>query len=128
MSRLQELYDFTEEQLKALPDVGPKVAASVIHFFSKEENRALVAQLEALGLQLHNDHKQLPAAGGNLEGKTFLFTGTLPTLKRNDAEALVEAQGGKLLSGVSAKLNYLVAGEAAGSKLKKPAGWGAWQS
>ena len=119
VSKLQELYDFTEEQLKALPDVGPKVAASVIHFFSKEENRALVAQLEALGLQLHNDHKQLPAAGGNLEGKTFLFTGTLPTLKRSDAEALVEAQGGKLVSGVSAKLNYLVAGEAAGSKLEK---------
>jgi DNA ligase (NAD+) len=119
VSRLQDLYDFTEEQLKALPDVGPKVAASVIHFFSKEENRALIAQLEALGLQLHNDHRQLPVAGGNLEGKTFLFTGTMPTLKRSDAEALVEAQGGKLLSGVSAKLNYLVAGEAAGSKLEK---------
>ena len=119
VGKLQDLYRFTEEQLKSLPDVGPKVAASVIHFFSKEENRALVAQLEALGLQLHNDHKQMPAAGGSLEGKTFLFTGTLPTLKRSDAEAMVEAQGGKLLSGVSAKLNYLVAGEAAGSKLEK---------
>ncbi len=119
VSRLQDLYAFTEEQLKALPDVGPKVAASVIHFFSKEENRTLIAELEALGLQLHNNHRQLPAAGGTLEGKTFLFTGTLPTMKRSDAEALVEAQGGKLVSGVSAKLNYLVAGEAAGSKLEK---------
>ena len=56
---------------------------------------------------------------GNLSGSTFLFTGTLPTLKRSEAEALAEAQGGQVLSGVSAKLNYLVVGEDAGSKLEK---------
>lgn len=56
---------------------------------------------------------------GNLTGQTFLFTGTLPTLKRSEAEALAEENGGQLLSGVSAKLNYLVVGEDAGSKLEK---------
>jgi DNA ligase (NAD+) len=56
---------------------------------------------------------------GGLAGQTFLFTGTLPTLKRSEAEAMAEAQGGKILSGVSAKLNYLVVGEDAGSKLEK---------
>jgi DNA ligase (NAD+) len=56
---------------------------------------------------------------GNLSGQTFLFTGTLPTLKRSDAEAMAEANGGQILNGVSTKLNYLVVGEDAGSKLDK---------
>jgi DNA ligase (NAD+) len=56
---------------------------------------------------------------GNLTGQTFLFTGTLPTLKRSEAEAMAEANGGQILGGVSAKLNYLVVGEDAGSKLDK---------
>ena len=57
--------------------------------------------------------------GGNLKGLSFLFTGTLPTLKRSEAEAMVEEDGGQILGGVSAKLNYLVVGEDAGSKLEK---------
>ena len=63
--------------------------------------------------------KKETAAGGNLEGQTFLFTGTLLQLKRSEAEEMVEANGGKLVSGVSSKLNYLVVGEDAGSKLEK---------
>ena len=59
------------------------------------------------------------ASGGNLNGLTFLFTGTLPTLKRSEAEEMVEQNGGQILSGVSSKLNYLVVGEDAGSKLEK---------
>ena len=59
------------------------------------------------------------SGGGSLTGQTFLFTGTLPTLKRSQAEAMAEEQGGQILSGVSAKLNYLVVGEDAGSKLEK---------
>ena len=78
----------------------------------------MLEQLEKLGLQLKNEKKQL-ATGGNLKGHTFLFTGTLPTLKRSDAEAMVEENGGQILGGVSAKLNYLVVGEDAGSKLEK---------
>ena len=78
----------------------------------------MLEQLEKLGLQLKNQKKEL-AAGGNLKGQTFLFTGTLPTLKRSEAEAMAEEKGGQILTGVSAKLNYLVVGEDAGSKLEK---------
>lgn len=78
----------------------------------------MLEELEKLGLQLKNEKKQL-STGGNLNGQTFLFTGTMPALKRSAAEAMVEENGGQILSGVSAKLNYLVVGEDAGSKLDK---------
>jgi DNA ligase (NAD+) len=78
----------------------------------------MLQQLEGLGVMLKNEKKEL-ATDGNLIGQTFLFTGTLPTLKRSDAEAMVEANGGKIIGGVSAKLNYLVVGDDAGSKLDK---------
>ena len=78
----------------------------------------MLVKLEGLGLQLKNYKKDL-ASGGNLEGLTFLFTGTMPTLKRSDAEEMVEQNGGKLTGSVSSKLNYLVVGEDAGSKLEK---------
>jgi DNA ligase (NAD+) len=74
--------------------------------------------LEKIGLNLHNEKKET-SQSGTLEGQTFLFTGTLSKLKRTDAEEMVEANGGSLLSGVSSKLNYLVVGEDAGSKLEK---------
>lgn len=78
----------------------------------------MLAELEKLGVSLENKKRQHGEAG-NLSGKTFLFTGTLPRLKRSEAEELVEKNGGKLLGSVSSKLNYLVAGEEAGSKLEK---------
>ena len=118
VSHLKEFRHFSVEQLMQLEDVGTKVAASIHHFFSNPQNLQMLDELEALGLQLRNVKKDKVEAGG-LNGQTFLFTGTLPTLKRSDAEAMAEAQGGKLLSGVSAKLNYLVVGEDAGSKLEK---------
>src|SRR5690606_23741417 len=83
-----------------------------------DDNLAILQDLESLGLSLKNDKKS-QSEKGNLGGQTFLFTGTLPTLKRSDAEAMVEEQGGKLLGSVSSKLNYLVVGEDAGSKLEK---------
>ena len=78
----------------------------------------MLEELGHLGLSLENKKKQHDETG-NLTGKTFLFTGTLPTLKRSEAEELVEKNGGKLLGSVSSKLSYLVAGEDAGSKLEK---------
>ena len=115
---LPDFKNFSLEELQNLEDVGPKVAGSIHHFFSNKENIKMLDELEKLGLQLKNEKKQL-TTGGNLSGQSFLFTGTLPTLKRSDAEAMVEENGGQILSGVSAKLNYLVVGEDAGSKLEK---------
>jgi DNA ligase (NAD+) len=117
-NHLLDFKDFSLEQLQALEDVGPKVAGSIHHFFSNKSNIEMLKELETLGLRLKNEKKEL-TSGGNLTGQTFLFTGTLPTLKRSDAEAMAEANGGQILSGVSAKLNYLVVGEDAGSKLDK---------
>ena len=113
-----ELKDFDEEKLKTLEDVGPKVAGSVVQFFNNEDNLKMIEELEALGLQTKNERRET-AADGNLEGQTFLFTGTLHKLKRSEAEELVEKNGGKIVPGVSSKLNYLVVGEDAGSKLEK---------
>lgn len=118
VNHLLDFQKFSEEDFKKLEDIGPKVAGSVYHFFSNKDNIDMLHKLEQLGLQLTNQKTQT-TVGGNLEGLSFLFTGTLPTLKRGDAEALVEQNGGKILSGVSSKLNYLVVGEDAGSKLEK---------
>jgi DNA ligase (NAD+) len=118
VNHLLDFKKFSLEDLQNLEDVGPKVAGSIHHFFSNKSNIEMLDELEKLGLQLKNEKKQL-SAGGNLKGQTFLFTGTLPTLKRSEAEAIAEANGGQILSGVSAKLNYLVVGEDAGSKLEK---------
>ncbi len=108
----------TEEDLQLLDDVGVKVAKSVHHFFSNPQNIDMLKQLEGLGLQLFNTKKEAIIEGG-LAGQTFLFTGTLNKLKRSEAEALAEQNGGKIVSGVSSKLNYLVVGEDAGSKFEK---------
>jgi len=118
VDHLLDFKKFTLEQLQSLEDVGPKVAGSIHHFFSSRENIAILEHLEKIGLQLKNEKKD-HKTDGNLTGLTFLFTGTLPTLKRSDAETMVEENGGQILSGVSTKLNYLVVGEDAGSKLEK---------
>lgn len=118
---VEHLLDFktkTEEDLQQLEDVGVKVAKSIRHFFGNEQNIKMLETLEQLGLQLKNTKKE-SVATGELSGKTFLFTGTLSRLKRSDAETLAESKGGIIVSGVSVKLNYLVVGEDAGSKLEK---------
>lgn len=117
INHLLDLQKFDEETLQNLEDVGPKVTGSIVQFFSNEDNIKMLKELETLGLQLGNVKKQF--ASGNLEGLSFLFTGTMTKLKRNDAEELVEKNGGKIVSGVSSKLSYLVVGEDAGTKLEK---------
>ena len=118
VEHLNDFANYTEEQLQQLDDVGIKVAKSIHAFFAGEDNIKLIQRLEALGVQLKNEKKEL-ASDGNLSGQTFLFTGTLNKLKRSEAEAMVEKNGGKIVSGVSSKLNYLVVGEDAGSKQEK---------
>ena len=120
VDHLKDFASWSVEQLCTLEDIGPKVAGSVHQFFQAHENLHLLDELEALGLSLVNQHKKSgQEEDGTLSGKTFLFTGTLSHFKRSDAETMVEERGGKLLSGVSSKLNYLIVGEDAGSKLEK---------
>ena len=118
VSHLPEFAGFSLEDLQNLEDVGPKVATSVYQFFHNPENIQLLKELESLGLNLES-LKSKGVTRGNLDGQTFLFTGTLNRLKRSEAEEAVEKNGGKLLSGVSSKLNYLVVGDDAGSKFEK---------
>lgn len=112
-----ELTNYSEEQLRNIEDVGVKVAGSISEFFKNEDNIAMLQKLKETGLEMQK--QQSVASSGNLNGQTFLFTGTLHKLKRSDAEAKVEANGGKIVSGVSSKLNFLVVGDDAGSKLEK---------
>lgn len=119
VNHLLELKDKTEEDLQQLEDIGVKVAQSVAKFFRNEQNIHMLEQLESLGLQLKNEKSHVHHGKDTLHGQTFLFTGTLSKLKRSEAEAMVETHGGKIVSGVSSKLDYLVVGEDAGSKLEK---------
>jgi len=112
-----DLPKFSVEDFQQLKDIGEKVAQSVYDFFHNQDNLQIIQELADKGLNMKGDKSE--TVNGKLSGQTFLFTGTLPTLKRNDAEKMVEANGGKLLSSVSANLNYLVAGDSAGSKLAK---------
>ncbi|MBV7528982.1 NAD-dependent DNA ligase LigA [Chitinophaga sp. sic0106] len=118
VTNIMDLAEFTEEQILSLEDIGPKVAGSIKQFFSNADNIHLLEKLAALGINMNNT-KSAAAGTGELSGQTFLFTGTLHKLKRSDAEEMVEAHGGKIVSGVSSKLNYLIVGDDAGSKLEK---------
>lgn len=118
ITHLLDLQEKSLEELQEWEDIGPKVGGSIHQFFQEASNIRLIEQLGSLGLTLQQEAKT-KTTDGSLSGKTFLFTGTLPTLKRSQAEAMAEEKGGQLLSGVSAKLNYLIVGEDAGSKLEK---------
>ncbi|MBI3845226.1 MAG: NAD-dependent DNA ligase LigA [Planctomycetes bacterium] len=103
------------DDLQRVREVGPELAAAIRQFFDEPLNRELVRRLEKVGLEIAPEERP---TGGALEGKTFVFTGTL-AMKREDAKALVESQGGHASGSVSAKTEYVVAGEDAGSKLDK---------
>ncbi len=116
------VFDFVNksiEELTQIEGVGPKVAQSLHDFFQNNGNVHLLNQLREIGVNTANRAEDSLAKNNKLEGKTFLFTGTLTRFTRDQAKQLVEENGGKLLSGVSTNLNYLVAGAEAGSKLSK---------
>lgn len=117
VSLLTDFEAWTLEKYQELKDVGPKVASSLYDFFQDKENVNLIRHLADLGVNIKSE--ELVLNSEKLKGMTFLFTGTMPTLSRDEGKDLVEKNGGKVLSGVSANLNYLVAGEKAGSKLTK---------
>lgn len=118
VENILDLEKMSEEELQQLEDIGIKVAQSIYTFFRNKQNIEMLQQLKELGLQFKNTKKAAPASD-TLHEQTFLFTGTMNKLKRSEAEAMVEENGGKIVSGVSSKLNYLVVGEDAGSKLEK---------
>ncbi len=116
--KLDAIMDASEAQLLAVADVGPIVAKSIRTFFDQPHNREVVEQLRACGVTWP-EGAPAPVAAQPLSGKTFVLTGTLPTLDREEAKALIEAAGGKVAGSVSKKTSYVVAGAEAGSKLDK---------
>jgi len=119
--QLDRIMDASEEHLLTVRDVGPVVAHSIRTFFDQPHNREVVEQLRACGLSWpeHDGAASIDPATLPLNGKTLVLTGTLPTLSRDEAKALIEAAGGKVAGSVSKKTSYVVAGEEAGSKLDK---------
>ncbi|MDD2925320.1 NAD-dependent DNA ligase LigA [Rhodoferax sp.] len=116
--QLDAIMAATEEQLLEVADIGPIVAQSLRTFFDQPHNREVVEQLRACGVTWE-EGPPLERAPTPLSGKTFVLTGTLPTLEREQAKALIEAAGGKVAGSVSKKTSFVVAGAEAGSKLAK---------
>ncbi len=119
---IQTIFDLAEmsvEDLTNIEGIGPKVAQSIFDFFQNKSNIHLLHELKRFGVNTENRPEDARTKNNKLEGRTFLFTGSLQQFTRDRAKQLVEENGGKLLSGVTANLNYLVVGEDAGSKLAK---------
>jgi len=115
---IENIINASADELTSVDDIGEKIAISIQEFFSKDKNQILIERLRKAGINMEVGEEDLPDSD-ILAGKTFLFTGALSQFTRSDAQKMVEQNGGKNLSSVSKNLNYLIAGERAGSKLKK---------
>ena len=113
----------SKEQLQAVPDIGPVVAAAVREYLDQPQNRALIAELAAAGLKMDAPMRAVTSPGP-LSGKSFVLTGTLPTMSREEATQTIQALGGKVTGSVSKKTDYVVAGADPGTKLAKAQGLG----
>ncbi len=107
------------EELQAIPGIGPILAQSIFDWFAREPNRRLIAKLKAAGVTMVQAKVEVKAETQPLAGLTFVITGTLPTMSRDEARDFIKTHGGKVTDSVSKNTSYLVAGEAAGSKLDK---------
>ncbi len=117
---LDALMDADPQALLEVPDVGPVLAQSIAGFFAEPHNREVIEALRAAGVHWDEHAPQRGApAPGPLAGKTLVLTGTLPTLSRDEAKAMIEAAGGKAAGSVSKKTDYVVAGDDAGGKLDR---------
>jgi DNA ligase (NAD+) len=116
--RLDALMAADETQLTTVPEVGPIVAAAIVHFFAEPHNRSIIEQLRAAGVH-GSAGEPMPMVDSSITGKTFVLTGTLPNLTRDAAKELIEARGGRVAGSVSKKTDFVVAGAEAGSKLDK---------
>src|SRR5690348_2506771 len=113
---LDALMNATIDELQQVNDVGPRVGHAIYEFFQEPANRELVERLRHAGLTFKGQRKQ---RGTQLAGKTFVLTGTLPGLTRDQAKKMIEDAGGKVSGSVSKKTDFVLAGEEAGSKLDK---------
>ena len=113
---MDSLMAASSDELERVNEVGPRVSQAIREFFDEERNRALIEKLRAAGLTFTADKRK---KSSQLEGMTFVLTGTLPHLTRDDAKARIETAGGRVSGSVSKKTHYVVAGEEAGSKLDK---------
>lgn len=113
---IEALMQADRDALLAVDEIGPETADAIVRFFASAHTREMIARLQSYGVSTESKQER---KGDKLQGMTVVCTGTLPTLKRNEAEALVRAHGGNPASSVSKKTHYVVAGENAGSKLTK---------
>lgn len=117
---IDALASATREEIESVPEVGERIAESLIEYFNQEAHRELIALLRAAGLQFEIAETQTVLASDHLAGKTFVISGVFEKYSREELTALIESHGGKMLSGISGKLDYLVAGDKMGpSKLAK---------
>ena len=114
---VENLAAATTEELTEVGDIGGVIAASITTYFADEANRRILERMKAAGVNMNCLTEEVK--DGVFTGKTFVITGTLPTMKREEAKKLIEAKGGKVAGSVSKKTDYLLAGEAAGSKLTR---------
>jgi DNA ligase (NAD+) len=111
---IEDLMTANAERLERVEEVGPRISQAILEFFADRENRDLVKRLQDAGVDMTAEKKQRMA---QLAGLTFVLTGTLPTLTRDEAKAKIEAAGGKTSGSVSKRTSYVIAGEKPGSKL-----------
>ena len=116
MRTLDKLFEATHDEFASIKDIGDITATALVEFFASEETRALCDRLAALGVRTEATGEE---RGEKLQGLTFVLTGTLPTMTRDEASALIKQNGGKVSGSVSKKTSYVVAGDEAGSKLTK---------
>ncbi len=117
--KLALIMSASEEELVAVPDVGPIVASRIRSFFQEAHNREVIQALQEHGVSWEESEPQRSPTDGKLSGKTFVLTGTLPNMTRDEAKKKIQAQGGKVTGSVSKKTSYVVYGDKAGSKLAK---------
>jgi DNA ligase (NAD+) len=113
---IDAIMNASAEELERVEEVGSRISRSILEFFARPANRELIEHLHSAGVKMTAEKKQRST---QLAGLTFVLTGTLPNISRDQAKAMIEAAGGKVSGSVSKKTSYVVAGEEAGSKLDK---------
>lgn len=116
---IEKIMEASREELEEVPDVGPRVAGSIYEFFQKKENRTLIEELKKNGVVIEKQKNKETKKHGGLLGKTFVLTGSLETLTRDEAKEKIRALGGEISESVSKHTDYVIAGENSGSKLTK---------